>query len=614
MTTTNFTVESILASVTSILLIIFTYVIPLLSSIRTIHNRDKESYNQWLTYWLLIHLLSPLFNILQFGYYKTFHLSFILWLSLPRFQGAAIIYHEFVDIVLTKYQVEATVDNKLHTVKKSFYSAIWRIAQDVGWGFMYQIGGVVSYVQDKALSLTDPKQRKNHDVSGQKYQNVNSDDDDDDISYESDDDNDSDILAVNHSEKDDTADCNNSIESSNDNDIINESDYDVMVNQQQNTLQSMPTASLSSSSITETEGAEINESIISPSTPTQHNTASRTPIKINTSPIHSIKDSFSSLSSFDKYLMESESNGTPTTTTPTTATISRTAGSNGNSYDTSVETLEYISDFIKMLQKGLYVFAWHNNSSIIHHTDRHGVLLNKGNSITSPPSSSSLRNKFQLRVFSFHSNKMKNAINDNSSCDEKKQIYFQLEEDAQFVLSCVESKSDEDDADIVSFPVSEIFAVQQSTRGIQFLTKSSSTTFLSNTKNSQRSRVRGSSSTKPLSPVDERRQELKIVDGVVVAEIVLSDDNDLNILLFGLKTLLSANNNRLRNQRRQNSSISPQTTTHAMNIDRDYNSSIMTDKKSQELYSEKANRRSDNALKRVESTNSLDTIDINSVK
>ena len=104
MTTLQFITNQILSA----LLITFTYAIPLLSSIRAIHHRDRESYQQWLTYFLLIFLLTPLFDIIRV--HDGFRLVVVIWLG-QKFRGALFVYNEVFDVAMEKYGVEDKVSS-----------------------------------------------------------------------------------------------------------------------------------------------------------------------------------------------------------------------------------------------------------------------------------------------------------------------------------------------------------------------------------------------------------------------------------------------------------------------------------------------------------------------
>ena len=506
--------EAILRRTTNFLLILFTYVIPLLSSIRTIHNRDKESYTQWLTYWLLIHLLSPLFNLLKF--YKILHLSFILWLSLPRFQGATFIYNEVVDTFLDKYSVEAKVDDKIHTMKKSIKGAMWNIAKDIGWGFLYQIGGVVSFVQDSAASFVDDRNNNIDDSNGH---NDNDIDNNEDSSDDLNDDN-TDHNTDHNTDDNDSFNDNDEERSEEDDDIIEHMDDDDNDNHNHNETSNNPQLPVSSSVTSGGVG---------------------TPSKLQ--PAHSVLDSFSSLASLESLDL----------------------------VDTvSIEEKEaYVADFTLMLEKGLYVFAWYNiDVSILENIKTNSTLSDDINNNTSK--------RFKLRVLTLYQG-VEEQMQENEK--DRNHDHYNDRMNSYFALSSVESSSEEGQTDIISFPASSITGVRESgTHGIQFLTTSTrepehddefectTTPTLSISQSTSepsltKSALLKSSTSSLLSTVsegggmcesedsngndmtkdedDDDGDDCNEENNVVVAEIVLSDDQDRNILLIGLRIFLS---------------------------------------------------------------------------
>jgi hypothetical protein len=223
------------------------------------------------------------------------------------------------------------------------------------------------------------------------------------------------------------------------------------------------------------------------------------------------------------------------------------------------------------LQKGLFVFSWYDNnddSLIIHngHGDGHYTSTD---STGGSNSNSDASKRFRLRVFTFYQD-YDDAYDTSSS---------------HFVFNSVESRPDEDEKDVISFPSSVITGVQKSgTHGIQFLTSSSlvsssvsmiedvkdinvdvsTATTMAMSQSISEPSLTKSSLLSTLSEEDNENEDCvnhdmntntsvsaskdpstDIVqeDDKVIAEIVLSDDQDRNILLLGLRIFLSENSN-----------------------------------------------------------------------
>ncbi len=566
-------IESILSTITSTLLLIFTYIIPLFSSIRTIHNRDIQSYNQWLTYWLLISLISPFLTYIH-SYYKTFTLSFILWLSLPRFQGATIIYEEIVCVyIVDKYQMDVNVEKKMDTVKSKLRNSLWNIMQDVGWGVLYQIGGVVSFVQDYTSSTFSTTNSSNVSVNVSATAITN------DSDY-------SDKDGVQNNNHDST-----SIKSP------------ISKNTKKPKLQQIPSISASKINHKTRPVHSVMESFSSLSsidTTCTSTTATTTSTTTSTTSTKSTKSSLSSSSTISNTTTQHSNNSKTTTISSSPTRMMNSNNSNKSPSSTSFsEQQSYIHDFLTMLQKGLYVFAWHGNSHLITLTDRNGNAIHDDNENTTSI------DRFRLRVFTFiqddgedgeeeveeeddnNNNDRKqedrssdsnnnndddddddtNMNKNNGQKNENRRISYHdsYYQNGHFVLSSVESRPDEEGIDIVSFPIHVVTEIKESSRGIQFLSsknkimeqeehasvvdcddhRSAATVTTSTTRLEKTTTIPTKSTTSPpkssSSPSSSRSPPHHKNNDILLAEIVLSDDKDRNILLFGLRTILFGN-------------------------------------------------------------------------
>jgi hypothetical protein len=80
-------------------------------------HKDSEAFFQWSTYWLILHLYSTVLSpILHFTLHPIFQILAIMWLSLPRFQGASVVYDRLVVPWVMKY--ENQVDEAIHGAHK----------------------------------------------------------------------------------------------------------------------------------------------------------------------------------------------------------------------------------------------------------------------------------------------------------------------------------------------------------------------------------------------------------------------------------------------------------------------------------------------------------------
>ncbi|KAJ1564299.1 hypothetical protein HK096_008700, partial [Nowakowskiella sp. JEL0078] len=103
------------------------FLYPAYQSFKAIESSNKEDDAQWLTYWTVFGFL----NIIEFftdtilfwvPFYHTFKAGLLLYLFLPHFQGASLIYSK----VLRPYLVssEKGIDAELSKVKAKATSAV----------------------------------------------------------------------------------------------------------------------------------------------------------------------------------------------------------------------------------------------------------------------------------------------------------------------------------------------------------------------------------------------------------------------------------------------------------------------------------------------------------
>ncbi|KAK6739814.1 hypothetical protein RB195_008358 [Necator americanus] len=79
------------------------FVYPAYRSIKAVRSSVKEDDTQWLIYWIVF----AWFSIVDFSVFSTvpfywlFKVVFLLYLHLPVFNGATVIYHNFIDPACT---------------------------------------------------------------------------------------------------------------------------------------------------------------------------------------------------------------------------------------------------------------------------------------------------------------------------------------------------------------------------------------------------------------------------------------------------------------------------------------------------------------------------------
>ncbi|KAK4453264.1 TB2/DP1, HVA22 family-domain-containing protein [Podospora aff. communis PSN243] len=83
------------------------FAIPAYYSLGALFTASKADDTQWLTYWVVFSLFTVVESLISvvywFPFYFTFKFVFLLWLSLPAFRGADIIFRSFLAPTLGRY-------------------------------------------------------------------------------------------------------------------------------------------------------------------------------------------------------------------------------------------------------------------------------------------------------------------------------------------------------------------------------------------------------------------------------------------------------------------------------------------------------------------------------
>ena len=133
----------------------------LCTEIAVVH-KDSEAFFQWCTYWFILHLYSTVLSpIFHFTLHPIFQLIAILWLSLPRFQGASFVYERVVVPWVKKYenQVDEVIDDAHRGIQRWIWSKMgYTMALVVG-----ESGNLIENVFE--LIFGKPLVRKDSDES-----------------------------------------------------------------------------------------------------------------------------------------------------------------------------------------------------------------------------------------------------------------------------------------------------------------------------------------------------------------------------------------------------------------------------------------------------------------
>ncbi|ORX50370.1 receptor accessory protein 5 [Piromyces finnis] len=98
------------------------FIYPAYASFKAIESSDKNDDTQWLTYWTVfgfLHLVECFSDqILGWvSFYYFLKSIFTLWLSLPQFRGAEVIYNKYIRVYLLKN--ESAIDSGINKAVKN---------------------------------------------------------------------------------------------------------------------------------------------------------------------------------------------------------------------------------------------------------------------------------------------------------------------------------------------------------------------------------------------------------------------------------------------------------------------------------------------------------------
>ncbi|ORX75924.1 hypothetical protein BCR32DRAFT_224687 [Anaeromyces robustus] len=98
------------------------FVYPAYASFKAIESTDKTDDTQWLTYWCVFgffHLIECFSDQILgwISFYYFIKSIFTLWLSLPQFRGAEVLYEKFVKVYLLRNQDK--IDSHINSAVKN---------------------------------------------------------------------------------------------------------------------------------------------------------------------------------------------------------------------------------------------------------------------------------------------------------------------------------------------------------------------------------------------------------------------------------------------------------------------------------------------------------------
>lgn len=87
------------------------FIYPSYASFKALESKSPTGSSQWLTYWVVFSLFTVFeyfadWLISWLPFYYLAKLAFVLWLQLPRFQGATQLYMHYIQPMVKKHEGE----------------------------------------------------------------------------------------------------------------------------------------------------------------------------------------------------------------------------------------------------------------------------------------------------------------------------------------------------------------------------------------------------------------------------------------------------------------------------------------------------------------------------
>ncbi|KAL1972092.1 hypothetical protein VTN31DRAFT_7311 [Thermomyces dupontii] len=83
------------------------FIIPGYYSLQALFTTGKADDTQWLTYWVVYAFLTVVESLISapywFPFYYIFKFILVLWMSLPQFNGAQIVFHSFIHPIFSRF-------------------------------------------------------------------------------------------------------------------------------------------------------------------------------------------------------------------------------------------------------------------------------------------------------------------------------------------------------------------------------------------------------------------------------------------------------------------------------------------------------------------------------
>lgn len=145
-------------------ILIFGYFIPALSSVKAVVRKDIIGAHHWCTYWFILHLYTTILSpLLHLTLHPLFQLLAILWLSLPRYQGASVVYDRIVVPWVDKHETQ--VDNTLDEAHRGMRRYVMEKLKTVIWAVMGEGGSLAEILIQGVIGSTSSNFDDSNSVS-----------------------------------------------------------------------------------------------------------------------------------------------------------------------------------------------------------------------------------------------------------------------------------------------------------------------------------------------------------------------------------------------------------------------------------------------------------------
>ncbi|EEA24480.1 ER membrane protein DP1/Yop1 [Talaromyces marneffei ATCC 18224] len=93
------------------------FLIPGYYSLRALFTSGTADDTQWLTYWVVYAFLTVIESAISAAYWFPFYYIFkfvlVLWMSLPQFNGAQVVFHSFIHPLFARFFSSGSTSSNL---------------------------------------------------------------------------------------------------------------------------------------------------------------------------------------------------------------------------------------------------------------------------------------------------------------------------------------------------------------------------------------------------------------------------------------------------------------------------------------------------------------------